>query len=149
MLGARLFFIAGWVFLALSLLMHNSAVSGLDVYLHDHYFVIGPSHFSALCCWIYSALYYAGVRFAGLRFSRLLLIIHFIVTMLALLPNSFVRFVGNARPEKLRFEKLFAWTGWLFPFAGKFLFLSVAVFIVVVILAAIRRAASSKTVANS
>lgn len=139
MLGAKLFFLAGLVFLLAGAFWRPTGLPNIDIYLHATYFVVGHFHLlflSSLALWIYAGLYYLGARLFALRFNTTLTILHLLVMTVALIGLNSFRYLGNYGSTQSRVSPLVVQ---LIPLGGALFLIGIAIFIVIVILATIAR----------
>lgn len=97
MLGARLFGIAAVLIAATAMFPNRLATVGLDLYLHDTYFVV-PHRYSlfgfALLCGVIAGVYYLGDRASGNRLNDGLTIAHFLLWIFAVVTTFVVEFTA-------------------------------------------------------
>src|ERR1700757_4952695 len=98
MLGAKLFFLCGLVFLVAGLIRRPPGSPTIDIYAHGTYFVVAHFHLlllSSLGLWIYAGLYYLGARLFTLKFNVTLTTLHSLITTVALIGLNSFRYLGN------------------------------------------------------
>ena len=138
-LGAKLFFLSGLVFLVAGFLRRPPGSPSIDIYAHGTYFVVTHFHLlllSSLALWIYAGLYYLGARLFTLSFNTTLTILHLLVTTVALVGLNSFRYLGNYGSVQSPASPLLVQ---LVPFGGALLLIGIAMFIVIVILATVAR----------
>jgi len=95
MLGAKLFVIAAVVIATIAAFPNRLATAGLDVYMHDTYFVIPPRYSLfgfALLCGVVAVFYYLSDRASGNRLNKGLTIAHFLLWTFAVVLSFAVEF---------------------------------------------------------
>jgi cytochrome c oxidase subunit 1 len=138
-LGAKLFFLTGLVFLLVGVFWQPTGLPSIDIYLHATYFVVSHLHLlflSSLALWTYAGLYYLGTRLFALQFNSPLTILHLLVTTVALIGLNSFRYLGNyGSAQSLPSPLLVRLT----PLGGLLFLIGIAMFIVIVILATVAR----------
>jgi cytochrome c oxidase subunit 1 len=145
MLGAKLFFLCGLVFLVAGLFRRPPGSPSIDIFVHATYFVVGHFHLlllSSLALWIYAGLYYLGARLFALQFNTTLTILHLLVTTVALIGLNSFRYLGNYGNAQSPVSLLLVQ---LIPLGGVLLLIGIAMFIVIVILATVARVRRATT----
>jgi len=100
LLGAKLYFVSGLVFLFASVFLRRTILPSVNIYLHASYFVVGHFHLllaSSLALWIYGGIYYLGAEWLGLQFNNGLVIAQFGLTLAALIGLNNVVYLRVAR----------------------------------------------------
>ncbi|HUI50811.1 MAG TPA: cbb3-type cytochrome c oxidase subunit I [Terriglobales bacterium] len=100
LLGAKLCFVSGLVFLFAGFFLRRAILPSVDIYLHATYFVVG--HFqlfllSSLALWIYGGMYYLGAKWLGLQFNNRLVIAQLGLTLAALIGLNSAVYLRVAR----------------------------------------------------
>ena len=139
MLGAKLFFLCGLVFLIAGFFLRPSGFPSIDIQVHESYFVVGHFHLlslSSLALWLYAGLYYLGARLFALQFNTALTILHLLVTTVALIGLNSFRYLGNYGSAQSPPSPLLVR---LTPLGGLLFLIGIVMFIVIVILATVAR----------
>ena len=134
LLGAKLFFLSGLIFLVASLFRRRPDTPSIAIYLHATYIVIGHFHLlllSSFALWVYAGLYYSGARLLGLQFNNWLVLGHLGVTVVALIGLNSAPYLIVARPTESPAQPYFLKVGFLS--LGLFL-MSIVVFFVIFLL---------------
>ena len=139
MLGAKVFFICGWLFLLAGMLTRQIIVPSVGISVHATYFVVGHFHLlllSGLFCWVYSVLYYLGARLLGLQFDSGLVMAQLGLTAVALIGLNSMVYLRVFRSAGSSAVPSFARIG----FVGLALsMMSVVLFLVIFLMAALQR----------
>jgi heme/copper-type cytochrome/quinol oxidase subunit 1 len=139
MLGAKLFFLCGLVFLVAGFIERPAGLPSIDIMVHATYFVVSQLHLmllSSFVLWFYAGLYYLGVRLFGLDFSPILMIVHLSLTATALIGLNSIRYLGIYGVEHPPASPLLFR---LAPASGVLLLIGAALFVVVILLATVAR----------
>jgi len=139
MLGAKVFFLTGLIFLVAGILRRTPGSATIDIYYHSTYFVVGHFHLlllSSLALWIYAGLYYLGARLFALQFNTTLTILHLLVTTVALIGLNSFRYLGIYGSAQSPVSPLLVQ---LIPLGGVVFLIGIALFIAIVIFATVAR----------
>jgi heme/copper-type cytochrome/quinol oxidase subunit 1 len=139
MLGAKLFFLCGLVFLVAGFFRPAPGSPSIDLYAHGTYFVVAHFHLlllSSLALWIFASLYYLGGRLFALQFNITLTILHLLVTAVALIGLNSFRYLGIYGTAQSPVSPLLVV---LAPLGGALFLIGIVMFIVIMILATVAR----------
>lgn len=128
------FLAAGVVFAVASLFASKVAAPMIDVLVHGTYLVIGHIHMlviAALICGVYSGLYYTSARVLRLTIPTGLFVVHFAITLLALIGLGNMHYLGLGRVEPAVY---YPWIGLLVVNAFSLLLVSSFLFLGIIIL---------------